>query len=70
LDELLKKEGIKLDIVIQLAVDDELLITRVSGRRVHQPSGRTYHIEFNPPKVPGKDDVSHNYFLYLFLMIY
>ena len=49
---------INIDHVIELYVDDETVIRRLSGRRVHLASGRVYHVEFNPPKVPGKDDVT------------
>ena len=54
----MKSAGIKLDYVVEIAVDDAEIIERMSGRRVHLPSGRTYHIKFNPPKVAGKDDVT------------
>lgn len=54
----MKAAGIKLDFVVEIAVDDSEIIERMSGRRVHLPSGRTYHIKFNPPKVAGKDDVT------------
>lgn len=54
----MKAAGIKLDYVVEIAVDDAEIIERMSGRRVHLPSGRTYHIKFNPPKVAGKDDVT------------
>ncbi|NOQ77247.1 MAG: adenylate kinase [Methylococcaceae bacterium] len=50
--------GIEIDRVIEIAVADEEIIKRMSGRRVHSESGRTYHIEFNPPKVSGIDDVT------------
>ncbi len=50
--------GIKIDHVLEIAVPDEEIIKRMSGRRVHSESGRTYHIEFNPPKVAGIDDVT------------
>jgi adenylate kinase len=43
---------------ILFSLDDEEIVKRLSGRRVHKPSGRTYHVEFNPPKVAGKDDVT------------
>ena len=58
LDEMLQEAGQNIDFVIQLEVDDELLVDRVTGRRIHKPSGRSYHIKFNPPKVDGKDDVT------------
>ena len=48
--------GIVIDYVIEIKVNDEKIIKRVSGRRVHLASGRTYHTEFNPPKIKGKDD--------------
>jgi adenylate kinase len=56
--EAMRNAGIKLDYVVEIAVDDEVIIERMSGRRVHLPSGRTYHVKFNPPKVAGKDDVT------------
>lgn len=54
----LKENGIAIDYVIELSVPDEDIVKRMSGRRVHVPSGRTYHIVYNPPKVEGKDDVT------------
>jgi len=48
--------GIEIDAVIEIDVPDEEIVTRMSGRRVHQDSGRTYHLVYNPPKVEGKDD--------------
>src|SRR5512144_3040541 len=50
--------GIKLDVVLEIDVPDEAIIERMSGRRTHPASGRTYHIKFNPPKVPDRDDVT------------
>ena len=58
LDALLKEVGIDIDVVLALEVDDEVLIRRCLGRLVHMPSGRSYHVEFNPPKVPMCDDVT------------
>mmetsp|Transcript_46677 Transcript_46677/g.101916 ORF Transcript_46677/g.101916 Transcript_46677/m.101916 type:complete len:239 (-) Transcript_46677:201-917(-) len=58
LDSLLAESGTAIDKVINLAVDDAILLKRVEGRLIHQPSGRTYNIYFNPPKVEGKDDVT------------
>jgi len=52
------EQGIRIDCVIVLTVNDDEIIRRMSGRRVHLASGRTYHVEFNPPRVPGKDDVT------------
>jgi adenylate kinase len=54
--EALKTEGVEIDAVVEIDVPDEEIIKRMSGRRVHVASGRTYHIVFNPPKVEGKDD--------------
>jgi adenylate kinase len=54
----LKAAGIPVDAVVEIDVDDAEIIKRMSGRRAHLASGRTYHIEFNPPKVAGKDDVT------------
>jgi adenylate kinase len=56
--EALRDAGIDLDFVIDIAVDDDEILRRMSGRRVHPASGRTYHIVFNPPKIAGKDDVT------------
>ncbi|MBA2710556.1 MAG: adenylate kinase [Tatlockia sp.] len=54
----LKDANIKLDHVIEIAVPDEEIIKRISGRRVHLPSGRVYHIAFHPPKIDGIDDLT------------
>ena len=54
----LKNQGVNIDSVVEIDVDDNEIIKRMSGRRVHVASGRTYHIVFNPPKVAGKDDES------------
>lgn len=54
--EALKEQGITIDHVIEIDVDDDEIIKRMSGRRVHLASGRTYHVIYNPPKVEGKDD--------------
>ena len=56
--EAMKTAGVKLDCVLEIAVPDEAIIERMSGRRVHPASGRTYHVKFNPPKVAGKDDAT------------
>ena len=50
--------GVDLDAVVEIDVPDEVIVNRMSGRRVHLPSGRTYHVTFNPPKTEGKDDVT------------
>lgn len=52
----LKAAGVKLDIVLEIDVPDEAIVERMSGRRVHVASGRTYHVRYNPPKADGKDD--------------
>jgi adenylate kinase len=54
--EAMKAGGIDVDYVVEIDVDDNEIIKRMSGRRVHLASGRTYHVVFNPPKVEGKDD--------------
>jgi adenylate kinase len=54
--ESLKQQGVNIDAVVEIDVDDDEIIKRMSGRRVHPASGRTYHIVFNPPKEEGKDD--------------
>jgi adenylate kinase len=56
--EALRNAGVDLDFVINIEVDDEDILRRISGRRVHPASGRTYHIEFNPAKTQGRDDVT------------
>ena len=48
--------GVDLDAVVEIDVPDAAIVERMSGRRVHLPSGRTYHVKYNPPKVAGKDD--------------
>jgi adenylate kinase len=54
----MKDAGVKLDVVLEINVPDSDIIERMSGRRVHVASGRTYHVKFNPPKVAGKDDLT------------
>lgn len=54
----LKEMGVIIDTVIEIKVDDEQIVKRMAGRRVHLQSGRTYHVDFNPPKMEGIDDVS------------
>ncbi|MDE2402739.1 MAG: adenylate kinase [Burkholderiales bacterium] len=54
----MKLAGVNLDIVLEIDVPDSSIIERMSGRRVHPASGRTYHVVFNPPKVAGKDDAT------------
>jgi adenylate kinase len=56
--EAMKAAGVKIDYVLEIDVPDSSIIERMSGRRVHVASGRTYHVTFNPPKVAGKDDVT------------
>ena len=54
----MKDAGIKIDYVVEIDVADKEIVTRMSGRRVHLSSGRTYHVVFNPPKIEGKDDIT------------
>jgi len=54
----MKDAGVSIDAVVDIDVPDTEIIKRMSGRRVHLASGRTYHVTFNPPKVEGKDDVT------------
>ena len=54
----MKAAGVKLDLVLEIDVPDDAIIERMSGRRVHRASGRSYHVQFNPPKVAGKDDLT------------
>ena len=54
--EALRDAGVEIDHVIEIAVEDEEIVSRIAGRRMHPASGRTYHVEHNPPKVAGKDD--------------
>ena len=54
----MKDAGVPIDYVLEIDVPFDAIIDRMSGRRVHPASGRTYHIKFNPPKVTGKDDVT------------
>ena len=58
LDEMLAEDGMKIDAVLAFDVPDAKLVERISGRRVHVASGRSYHVVFNPPKVEGVDDVT------------
>ncbi|WP_295855304.1 adenylate kinase [uncultured Xylophilus sp.] len=54
----MKAAGVKLDFVLEIDVPFDAIVERMSGRRSHPASGRTYHVKFNPPKVEGKDDVT------------
>ncbi|MES2237283.1 MAG: adenylate kinase [Pseudomonadota bacterium] len=56
--EAMKVEGVSIDFVIEIDVPDSEIVLRMSGRRVHPGSGRTYHVAFNPPKTEGKDDLT------------
>ncbi|KAM5542740.1 hypothetical protein V8D89_003701 [Ganoderma adspersum] len=58
LDKMLEERKEKLDSVVQLVIEDQLLISRITGRLIHPASGRSYHREFNPPKKPMVDDVT------------
>ena len=54
----MKSAGVDIDYVVEIDVPDSAIVERMSGRRSHPASGRTYHVKFNPPKVAGKDDVT------------
>ena len=54
----MKDAAVRIDHVLEIDVPDAAIVERMSGRRVHPASGRTYHVKFNPPKVKGKDDVT------------
>ena len=56
--EALRDSGVQIDHVVEMDVDDEAIIERMAGRRVHLASGRTYHVIYNPPKRDGVDDVT------------
>lgn len=55
---MLEKDGKKLDKIFKFNIKDDLLVERITGRRIHKPSGRSYHVKFNPPKVDGVDDIT------------
>lgn len=54
----IKEAGISIDYVLELDVPDKLIIDRIIGRRIHLPSGRVYHVKFNPPQISGKDNIT------------
>lgn len=54
----LQSMGVKIDHVLEILVDDEEIVNRIAGRRVHPDSGRTYHVKFNPPKIGDIDDIT------------
>ena len=54
----MKEAGVAIDYVLEIDVPDQAIVERMSGRRVHPASGRTYHVKFNPPKVEGQDDAT------------
>jgi adenylate kinase len=56
--EAMKTDGVPIDTVLEIDVPNSAIIERMSGRRVHAASGRSYHVKFNPPKVPGVDDIT------------
>ena len=56
--EAMKSAGVAIEHVVEIVVPDDVIVDRMSGRRAHLPSGRTYHVRYNPPKVAGKDDVT------------
>ena len=56
--EAMKAANVAIDVVLEVDVPDAVIIERMAGRRVHLPSGRTYHVKYNPPKNEGKDDIT------------
>ncbi|NMO16970.1 adenylate kinase [Pyxidicoccus fallax] len=56
--EAMKAAGVPIDYVLEIDVPDDVTVERLSGRRTHVASGRSYHVKYNPPRVPGKDDVT------------
>ena len=58
LDAMLVGQNQKIDIVLRLLLKDEVVVRRIAGRRFHVESGRSYHVEFNPPEIAGKDDLT------------
>ena len=58
LNQILSDRNQKIDVVIRLCVPEDMLVRRIAGRRFHIKSGRSYNIEFNPPKIEGKDDIT------------
>ena len=56
--EAMRAAGIGVDVLLEIEVPDSEIVERISGRRCHLPTGRTYHVRFNPPKVPGRDDAT------------
>ena len=58
LDKIMEADGKKIDKVVEFKVPDEVLTERICGRRIHAASGRSYHVTFNPPKVPDTDDIT------------
>ena len=55
---MLSQRGKKIDKALEFKVDDDILVERIEGRRIHVASGRSYHVLFNPPKVEGLDDIT------------
>jgi len=58
LDDMFKSKKMQVDRVLEFKVNDDILVERIEGRRIHMASGRSYHTKFNPPKVDGKDDIT------------
>ncbi|KAJ1329943.1 hypothetical protein BSLG_009843 [Batrachochytrium salamandrivorans] len=58
LDSMLAEKNQSLDTAVELVIDDSLLVSRITGRLIHPASGRSYHLQFHPPKVAGKDDIT------------
>ena len=58
LDDMFRDRGMTIDVLLEFKVDEEVLIERIEGRRIHVASGRSYHLTYNPPKVEGVDDIT------------
>lgn len=69
LDEMLARQGVKIDKVLNFAVDDTILEERITGRWIHPSSGRSYHTKFAPPKAAGVDDVRRRCIFFFGLLV-
>jgi adenylate kinase len=56
--EAIQSAGINIDAIVEISVSESIIINRITGRRIHMASGRTYHVECNPPKIPNQDDIT------------
>ena len=69
LDKIMKDNNKSINKVLEFNIDDSLLSERITGRRFHISSGRSYHTKFNPPKVEGKDDITGQKFIIIFITL-